>query len=256
MLITISALLLLAGPTATAQESSDDLARRVAALERQQRETLRDLTEIKRLLAVALQGGTVPAAEVAGNRLLLHDNPVQGDPDAPLTLIEFTDYECGYCARYHREAYPQIVAAYVATGRVRYVTLDLPLESLHPLSFRAARATHCAEEQGKFWEMQDRLFTNKQFLGAWAAHAEAVGLEAEAFLACLDSDRHASAVRRDASEAAKVGASGTPAFVIARTLPGEPREVESLVGLRGAQPFSVFAAELDRALAEVESRTP
>jgi protein-disulfide isomerase len=234
-----------------ADETAEGLRRRVEALEREQRQMGRDLAEMKRLVAQALAASPAPGPDLGEARFDLADNPVKGDPHAPLTLIEFTDYECGFCARYFRETYPRILEEYVATGRIRYVALDLPLESLHPLSFQAARASHCAADQGKFWEMHDRLFGNRQFLGAWVSHAEAVGLDVAAFSACLDSDRHADAVRREMSEAGKAGATGTPSFVIGRTLPAEPSVVVGLVSLRGAQPYEAFRAALDQALAEV-----
>lgn len=232
-------------------ESAEGLRRRVEALEREQRQMRRDLTEMKRLVAQALAASPAPAPDLGGARFDLSDHPVKGDPNAPLTLVEFTDYECGFCARYFRETYPKILEEYVATGRIRYVALDLPLESLHPLSFQAARASHCAADQGKFWEMHDRLFGSRQFLGAWAGHAEAVGLDVAAFTACLDSDRHADSVRKEMSEAGKAGATGTPSFVIARTLPQEPTVVVGLLALRGAQPYEAFRAALDQALAEL-----
>jgi protein-disulfide isomerase len=252
LLLAIVAILPLAAQeTDETFETAESLRRRVEALEREQRQTRRDLTEMKRLVAQALAASPTPGPDVGGARFDLSDNPVKGDPNAPLTLVEFTDYECGFCARYIRETYPQILEEYVNTGRVRYVALDLPLESLHPLSFQAARASHCAADQGKFWEMHDRLFGNRQFLGAWAGHAEALGLDVAAFTECLDGDRHADSVRRDMSEAGKAGAAGTPSFVIARTLADEPTVVVGLVALRGAQPYEAFRAALDQALAEI-----
>ena len=132
------------------------------------------------------------------------------------------------------------------------MTLDLPLERIHPLAFKAAEATHCAEEQGKYWEMHDRLFENQRALTPWSGHAEALGLDVAKFEACLESDRHADAVRADMAEASKAGATGTPSFVLGLTDPDDPSKVEGVAFIRGAQPFPAFKAQIDRALSDGE----
>ena len=130
------------------------------------------------------------------------------------------------------------------------MTLDLPLERIHKLAFKAAEATHCAEQQGKFWEMHDRLFANQKNLEPWSQHAEALGLDVAAFDECMSSDRFAAAVRRDMAEAGKAGATGTPSSVLALTDPNDPTKVKGLTFLRGAQPYGSFKAQIDSALAE------
>jgi len=131
------------------------------------------------------------------------------------------------------------------------VTLDLPLERIHPLAFRAAEATHCAGDQGRYWEMHHRLFAHQRALEPFDAHAEAIGIDAEAFRECMESSRHADAVRRDMAEARKVGATGTPSFVLAEADPDDPSKATGLAFIRGAQPFAAFQAAIDRALAEL-----
>lgn len=128
--------------------------------------------------------------------------------------------------------------------------MDLPLESIHPQAFKAAEATHCANEQGKFWEMHARLFENQRALANLTPHAEALGLDVDAFTACLDSGRHAPGVRADMAEARKAGASGTPSFVLGKTDPSDPSKMTGIVFLRGAQPFSAFKNHIDAALAD------
>jgi protein-disulfide isomerase len=123
---------------------------------------------------------------------------------------------------------------------VRYTVLDLPLESIHPLAFQAAEATHCAQDQGKFWEMHDRLFANQRALEPWQGHAEALGLDVARFEACMSSGKHAEAIRRDMAEARKGGATGTPSFILARTDPQNPTKVTGITFLRGARSFSTF----------------
>ena len=97
--------------------------------------------------------------------------------------------------------------------------------------------------------MHDRLFANFRNLEPWSGHAEAIGLDAAAFASCLESGKHAEAVRADMAEARKAGASGTPSFVLAETDPADPTKVKALAFLRGAQPFAAFKAEIDKALA-------
>lgn len=124
----------------------------------------------------------------------------------------------------------------------------MPLERIHPLAFKASEATHCAEDQGKFWEMHDRLFENQKALEPWSGHAEALGLDVAAFDACMSSDKYADAVKRDMAEARKAGATGTPSFVLGLTDPDDPTKVEGLTFIRGAQPFASFKSTIDGAL--------
>ena len=132
--------------------------------------------------------------------------------------------------------------------------MDLPLESIHKNAFRAAEAANCAGEQGKYWEMHDQLFANQKTLDSWSAHAEAVGLDAAQFDACLASGKHVPEIRGDMAQAQRAGVNGTPGFFLAMTEPGSTR-VKSLKFLRGAQPFPAFKAEIDRLL-EAAAKTP
>jgi protein-disulfide isomerase len=133
------------------------------------------------------------------------------------------------------------------------VTLDLPLERMHPLAFKAAEATHCAGDQGKYWEMHDRLFTYQKNLEPWDAHASALGLDVDAFQSCLDEGKHAEAVRRDMATAGAAGATGTPSFVLGHTDPEDPTKVKGISFIRGAQPFPAFQGQIDEALKTLES---
>ena len=129
--------------------------------------------------------------------------------------------------------------------------MDLPL-AIHKDAFRAAVATHCAEDQGKFWEMHDRLFANQRAIEPLKGHAEALGLDVVAFESCMASEKHAQAVRKDMAEAQKVGASGTPSFVLGRSDPADPSKVKGIAFIRGAQQYNAFKTEIEKALAEAE----
>jgi predicted DsbA family dithiol-disulfide isomerase len=128
----------------------------------------------------------------------------------------------------------------------------MPLERIHPLAFKASEATHCAEDQGKFWEMHGRLFENQKALEPWSGHAEALGLDVAAFDSCMTSGKYADAVKKDMAEAQKAGTSGTPSFVLAITDPDDPTKVEGLTFIRGAQPFASFKSTIDGALEELD----
>lgn len=119
---------------------------------------------------------------------------------------------------------------------------------MHKLAFKAAEATHCAEDQGKFWEMHHRLFENQRALEPWSGHAEALGLDVEKFNQCLESEAHAEAIRKDMEQSQLAGASGTPSFVLGRTDPDDPSKVEGIAFIRGAVPFENFKTEIEKAL--------
>lgn len=132
------------------------------------------------------------------------------------------------------------------------MTLDLPLESIHPHAFKAALATHCAGDQGKFEEMHDRLFANQRALEPWLPHAEALGLDVAKFEDCMGTEKFADGVRKDMEVARAAGATGTPSFIVALTDPADPTKVKGLSFLRGAQPFSSFKTQVDEALSQAE----
>ncbi len=127
--------------------------------------------------------------------------------------------------------------------------MDFPLESIHKNAFKAAEATRCAQGQGKYWEMHDRLFANQQALDPPKPHAEAIGLDVAKFEACMSGGKHTADVRREMAEGQKAGVTGTPSSVLALTDPRDPKKVKGLVFIRGAQPFDGFKAEIERALA-------
>jgi len=119
---------------------------------------------------------------------------------------------------------------------------------MHKLAFKAAEATHCAEEQGKYWEMHDRLFANQRALEPWSGHAEALGLDVAEFDECMSAARMEAVVRKDMAEASKAGATGTPSFVLGTTDPDDPTKVKGLSFIRGARAFTDFKSEIDKAL--------
>ena len=244
------ALALTRGAASLAQQPpADDLKKEIEALRQDVKALRADVQEIKTILQsrpAAPAGAPPPPRNVV---LDLGANPFRGDGKAPLTLVEFSDYQCPICARHVRETSPLIDKEYVATGKVKYVLLDFPLESIHKLAFRAAEATHCAGEQGKYWEMHDRLFANQKSLEPWSAHAAALDLNVGRFEACLTGGKYAEQIRKNVAEGQKAVIPGTPVFLLAYTDPTSSK-VKTVARLTGAQPFSIFKNRIDQLLAE------
>jgi protein-disulfide isomerase len=157
--------------------------------------------------------------------------PSRGPADAPVTIVEFSDFQCPFCARVN-ETIAQVLAHY--GDRVRLVFRDYPLPN-HPEAPKAHEAGRCAAEQGRFWPMHDRMFADQTALGVEGLKKTAgtLGLDRGRFDACLDSGRHAPAVERDMSAGKSAGVSGTPAFFVNGRM------------LTGAQPFSQFSRVID-----------
>lgn len=163
-------------------------------------------------------------------------DPSIGPADAPITIVEFSDYQCPYCTAWYQQTYDQLMANY--PGKIRFVYRDLPLPG-HPESLPAAEAANCAGEQGSYWKYHDALFSDKYQLGraAYEQYASDLGLDITAFTACLDDHRTRAEVQEDAAEAARLGLNGTPSFVINGRI------------FIGAHPFADFKAIIDEELA-------
>jgi protein-disulfide isomerase len=202
------------------------------------------------LVADAPQGTTAPptpalspeAAEPSPTAVSVQvsadDDPGIGPESAPVLIVEFSDFQCGYCARFANETLDQILDTY--GNRIRLVFRDFPLISIHPNAQKAAEATQCAHEQDKYWEYHDLLFQNQQALDVdnLKEYAQRLGLDTAAFNECLDSGRYATEVQSDLADGQSYGVRGTPTFFINGRV------------LRGAQPFSAFQTMIEEALAE------
>ncbi len=239
-------LFLLATPWAFGQQTDPKVWEEIQALKKGQEEIRKQLQEILQFLQ-ARQGA--PAPDVRKVAFDLGDHPIKGNSNARLTLVEFSDYQCPFCARHVRDTDPLLKKEYVETGKLRYVFFDMPLESIHALAFKAAEASRCAGEQGRYWEMHDRLYASQQALEPWSAHAKALGLEAAKFDGCMSSGKFAGAIRGDMATAQKLGINSTPTFLVAVADPSDPTKVRGLTLIRGAQPFGTFKMEIDKALA-------
>jgi len=164
-----------------------------------------------------------------------------GSKSAPLTIVEYTDYQCPFCQRFHVASFPELKRNYIDTGKVRFFSKDLPLD-MHANAMRAAQSARCAAEQGKFWELRDVMGMNpdKLDLDHIVGFAENLKLDTKAFRACVESGKYKDAVQTDVLEAMKLGANGTPTFIVGKSI--ENGVDGDLVV--GAMPYQVFDEKL------------
>ena len=204
------------------------------------------LTELRQLRALIekqtnTQARPLPAPTRAATSINVGAAPFLGEKDAPLTIVEFTDFQCPYCNQFFGSTFPDLKKNYIDSGKVRFYSMDLPLD-MHPNALRAAQAGRCAGEQGQFWPMHDRMQGNPARLefANLVGYAEESGINVETFRQCVESEKYKSAVQQEAREATSKGARGTPAFVIGRSTPTGV-EGELMVG---TQPYSTFDEKL------------
>ena len=166
--------------------------------------------------------------------------PFKGPANAPVTIVEFSDFECPFCKRAH-PTLTQLFEKYA--GKVKLVYRDFPLESIHPQARRAAEAARCANDQGKFWDYYDILFTESPKLASddLKRYAGQVGIDVNKFDDCLSGGVHKTAVQKDIDEGMRLGVSGTPAFFVNGRL------------LSGAQPIEAFARIIEEELTRISS---
>lgn len=173
------------------------------------------------------------------------DSPVRGNANAKLTITEYSDFQCGFCAKFHNEAGKEIMKEYVDTGKAKFVYKNLAF--LGPESTDAANAAFCAKEQNKFWEYHDLLFekhsgdkTTAFAKNNLKSYAVKLGLNASQFNSCFDGTKYASQIQADFEEANKNGFQSTPSFAIGST------------PLVGAQPYASFKKIIDAELAKIK----
>ncbi len=166
-----------------------------------------------------------------------------GDPNAPVKIVEYADYQCPFCARFEQMTQQQLIENYIATGKVYFEFRSMG-EFIGPESKRAAEAAYCAGDQGQFWEYHDMLFSNQgsENSGAFSddhlqAFAGNLGLDMNQFNTCLSSGKYSSRVDQDGTDGQAAGVQGTPSFVI-----------NGQLAIRGAQPYDAFASAIDALL--------
>lgn len=181
-----------------------------------------------------------PTAQVDPIDVSYEGSPVKGDEDAPITIVEFSEYECPFCGRYVNGAYKEIVEKYIKTGKVKYSFRNFPL-GFHKNAMPSAIAALCARDQkgdDMYFSYHDKLFTNQKALDVETLkkHAKDLGLNESEFNTCLDSGKFDAQIAKDMAEAQEYGVRGTPAFFINGRM------------ISGAQPFAAFEAMIEAEL--------
>lgn len=227
------------------------LQREIEGLKADQRQILAELAEIRALLGKGTHPAPSPEGPTPGALVSInvHGEPFRGYAAARVAILEYSDFDCSFCARYVAQVYPRLDADYVRTGKVKYFFRDLPL-AMHPDAPFKARLARCAGEQGKFWEAHDRLFADQRGLDAAgiAQLARGLGLDGGSLQACLDSGRYADSLKLSARGAERLGIQGTPAFVVGTLSPdGQVLTVAKV--LVGAPTYEGFKELLDGLLA-------
>jgi len=225
------------------------LREEIARLAKGQEAMFRELQEIRKLLPQPPSG---PPPVAPGVEVSVAGRPWKGAKEARVTMVAFSDYQCEHCARFAKETLPRLEKEFISTGKVKLVLRDLPLPA-HKDAARAAAAARCAAAGGKFWEMHDRLLANPQSLteADLSAHAAAIGLEGGKFLQCLHDPKTAGAVQEDKDEAAKIGATVAPTFILGLTTPDDGK-IQMIEAIIGAQPWPAFEAAINRVLTLAE----
>jgi protein-disulfide isomerase len=240
--IVIAWCLIPAGQAGLAQSNEDikTLIKEIQEMKAAQEAMQKDITAIKERLIPK------PPPPFKGADISIQGDPVMGNKDAKVTLVEFTDYQCPFCGRAFRQTYPPVVAEYVKTGKVKYVLHDFPLEQLHPNAFKAAEAARCAGDQGKYWEMHDRLFGDQKALDekGLEASAQALGLDTKQFQQCLDTGKYKAEIESEIQAGKELGVTGTPTFFLGPS-GAEPGKFRATKKIGGAFPYTAFKQAID-----------
>ncbi len=173
--------------------------------------------------------------------------PAQGQASAPVTWVEFSDFECPYCQMLYSQTDAQVITAYVNTGKVKMYFRNFPLVSIHPNAEAAAEASRCANEQGKFWAMHDKLFDQQGTWGSASAtdaqtdfvgYATGLGLDATSFTSCLTSSKYANDIQTDLQDGQSFGVQGTPGVFM--MLPKAKTDFNALRNVVAAAGFKLY----------------
>ncbi|MBI5822862.1 MAG: DsbA family protein [Chloroflexi bacterium] len=185
--------------------------------------------------------GQVAEAPAAQPQFTRYDIPTEGYPslgpdDAKIVIVEFSDFQCPYCRRFHDETYQALLDAY--PNQIRFVYRNLPLTSIHPAAMPSAIASLCANDQNAYWEYHEKLFSSEALDEAtFIQYAADLSLDVEEFTACLVSGKHDDFIQTDMDFAINLGVQSTPTFFV------------NGLALVGAQPLSSFQQLIDKELA-------
>ena len=208
----------------------------------------KDLDDAIAKIELKILQNQLPTKQQSPPLKISEDNdPIIGNMDAEITIIEFSDFQCPFCARFHVQTLPTIMDEYINKGTVKLVFRDFPIQSIHPNALPASVAAECANEQKKFKEMHDVLFEKQNkwsnqniesVMNTFSQYASDLGLEEKAFDSCLKNGKYIEEIQKDLDDGRTYGISGTPGFFIGNDQIG-------FIELKGAQPFENFKKVID-----------
>ena len=232
---------------APGRNDTEALRKEIETLKAQQAEIQKSLDEVREFLKAAT-GGRFGAPSLVNTTFDVTGMPANGKANAPLTLIEISDYHCPYCRRHVQQTQPRIYSELVNTGKLRHVFVHYPIAQLHPDAYRSHEAAACANDQGKFWDLHAKLFeTPLKTFEQLSAVARDAGLDATAFRTCVESGKHAREVQASVERISKLNVTGTPMFLLGRSSGGSTITVAKVI--EGAQPYEAFRMAVDETLA-------
>ena len=182
------------------------------------------------------------------------NDPIIGNSNAPITIIEFSDFQCPFCAKFHIQTLPKIMDEYIKDGKFKLVFRDFPIQSIHSNALLASVAAECANEQGKFKEMHDKLFENQKewdskntdnVIILFNQYSSEMGIEKEKFDSCIKNGKYIKEIQKDLEDGRTYGISGTPGFFIGNNEIG-------FIELKGAHPFENFKNVIDTQLQKIK----
>jgi protein-disulfide isomerase len=212
---------------------------------------LKELRQIRQLLEKMVkadsQRAAQPAPSTEGVKVQIGESPTLGSPTAPLTMVEFTDYQCFFCRQFYLNSFGELKKNFIDTGKLRYVVRDFPL-SFHEGAMKAAQAAHCADAQGQYWPMRNALISNQSNLGqeALLEYAQGLKLDMSRFRTCLTSGDYVAEIQRSMEDANIIEIPGTPSFVLGLSTP------DGVTGVKfeGALSYAAVEAKINGLLAK------
>lgn len=212
----------------------------------------KDIVEIKQNLKNNPQTARKQKKIFKPSSISIEGSPFLGKADAPITLVEFTDYLCPFCKRHAKSTIPLLKTQFIDTGKLKYVLREYPIAKLHPKSYKLSMAALCAGDQGQYWTMHDAFFNakskpNPDNLGLLIKKLK---LDKKKFNTCLSTKKFNKQIDKDLADGSRLGVSGTPAFIIGKTNPDNPDLFQSIQFIKGAQPYHRFKQAIEKLLSQ------
>jgi protein-disulfide isomerase len=232
-------------PEKPAGDAGDELIlKQLEALRKELRALRAEMGQLRKSVNEIHRAAVRPKAPPSPTTVRLDGDAVMGSPDAKVAIVEFSDFQCPYCLRFHSNTFPQLKENYIDSGKVQYIFRDFPLKQIHPKAVEASVAANCGGLQGKYWEMHHGLFINQRRLGPelYNELATSTGLDLEAFEACMEDPEQVTEVEKDLAYGQSVGIRGTPHYFVGRI---EGDQIVDVKPLSGAQAYQAFANIID-----------